>query len=104
MSEHVSNAAVLKSLEGGRTWREMGSGLPHPMIGSIEAMSLHQWTEGKMLTLATATGEVFASDDAGESWCCLAEGLAPTSKGGHYRAFTSAPPGMPARDGAFAPA
>lgn len=87
MKEHTANAAVIKSVDGGRTWREALNGLPHPIVGLIEAMCLHQWPGGMMLAIATATGEVHASDDAGESWSCLATGLAPVSKSGHYRAF-----------------
>ena len=43
-----------------------------------------------MLVAGTATGEVFVSDDAGGEWSIAATGLAPISKGGHYRWFLDA--------------
>jgi photosystem II stability/assembly factor-like uncharacterized protein len=90
-TEHNANAAVIKSADTGRTWRELHDGLPSPIVGSIEAMSVHAWPGGRTLSFATATGEVYTSDDAGESWTCIAEGLAPVSKAGHYRAFMVPP-------------
>ncbi|MGE3932099.1 MAG: WD40/YVTN/BNR-like repeat-containing protein [Rhodospirillaceae bacterium] len=99
-TDHFADAAVLKSTDAGRTWRELHGGLPSPIVGSIEAMAIHAWPGGATLSLATATGEVYASDDGGESWACIADGLAPVSKAGHYRSFTVPPahpiPGAPA--------
>jgi photosystem II stability/assembly factor-like uncharacterized protein len=85
---------VLKSSDGGRTWRELRAGLPARITGGIEAMGRHTWQRGTMLIFATANGEIYASDDDGESWTLIAQGLAPISKGVHYRAFL---PGAAAR-------
>ena len=82
-----ANPAVLKSTDGGRTWREPRTGLPTPIVGSIEAMSQHHWAGGSTLMFATGTGEVYASDSAGESWTRIASDLPAVSKAGHYRAF-----------------
>jgi photosystem II stability/assembly factor-like uncharacterized protein len=87
MTEHTANPAVLKSADGGRTWRELRSGLPAPIVGSIEALGRHDWVGGSTYAFATATGEVYMSDDAGEHWGCIATGLPAVSKAGHYRAF-----------------
>lgn len=95
--DHFADAAVLKSVDAGRTWRQLRGGLPSPIVGSIEAMSIHSWPGGRTLSIATATGEVHASDDGGEHWTMVADGLAPVSKAGHYRAF-QAPP-APSRAG-----
>jgi photosystem II stability/assembly factor-like uncharacterized protein len=90
----TANSAVLKSSDGGRTWRELRAGLPARITGGIEAMGRHTWQRGTMLIFATANGEIYASDDDGESWTLIAQGLAPISKGVHYRAFL---PGAAAR-------
>ena len=83
----VSDAAVVKSSDGGRSWTLLDQGLPHPAVGSFEAMALHRWPGGRMLFVGTATGEVYASDNGGASWTEIARELAPISKDGHYRPF-----------------
>jgi photosystem II stability/assembly factor-like uncharacterized protein len=83
----TANSAVLKSVDGGKTWRELRKGLPALIDGSIEAMSRHSWPGGATLFFATSKGEVFASEDDGEHWARIAQGLASVSKSVHYRAF-----------------
>ena len=83
----TANSAVLKSTDGGKTWRDLRQGLPDPIRGGIEAMNRHSWPGGIMLTIATADGEIYTSDNAGENWFLAASGLAPISKSVHYRAF-----------------
>jgi photosystem II stability/assembly factor-like uncharacterized protein len=83
----TANSAVLKSSDGGQTWRELRDGLPPLIDGSIEAMSRHSWPGGASSFFATSKGEVFASNDDGEHWARIAEGLASVSKSVHYRAF-----------------
>ncbi|HLI19926.1 MAG TPA: hypothetical protein VKV32_02340 [Stellaceae bacterium] len=83
----TANSTVLKSVDGGRNWRELRNGTPDPIEGGIEAMSRHSWPGGAALTFATAKGDLYASDDGGERWTPIAHGLAPVSKSVHYRAF-----------------
>jgi photosystem II stability/assembly factor-like uncharacterized protein len=81
---------VVRSDDGGRTWRDIRRGLPNPILGNIEAMALqHSSAQGTSLFLGTAVGEVYASPDAGEAWALVASGLPPISKGAHYRRFLS---------------
>jgi photosystem II stability/assembly factor-like uncharacterized protein len=94
-----ANPAVLKSTDSGRTWREPRTGLPTPIVGSIEALSQHHHPDGTTLMFATGTGEVYASEDAGESWTRLVAGLAAVSKAGHYRAFLPGAAAHQARQG-----
>ncbi|BAK66576.1 conserved hypothetical protein [Sphingobium sp. SYK-6] len=82
----MADPAVLYSADGGATWETMGVGLPK-IVGNIEAMGLHSFGDAFSLYAGTATGEIFHSDDCGETWSLLAERLPPISKGGHYRWF-----------------
>ena len=89
-TERCANATVMRSGDGGTTWQECRTGLPTMIVGNIEAMAMHHAGAHVMLAAGTATGDVFVSDDAGANWSTAAIGLAPISKGGHYRWFLSA--------------
>lgn len=80
-----AGARISRSDDGGRSWRVLPCGLPDGLQGNVEAMCLEDWGEGFSLFAATTAGEVFASDDGGEKWDCIARDLSPISKGGHYR-------------------
>ncbi|MGH7032207.1 MAG: WD40/YVTN/BNR-like repeat-containing protein [Stellaceae bacterium] len=86
-ADGTANSAVLKSEDGGRTWRELRAGLPERIEGGIEAMSRHSWPGGAMMSFATAKGEIYASENGGERWTLIAKDLPPVSKSVHYRAF-----------------
>jgi hypothetical protein len=45
------------------------------------------WPGGYVLFAGNTDGEVFTSADGANSWTRIAGGLAPVSKGGHYRAL-----------------
>jgi hypothetical protein len=42
------------------------------------------WPEGYAVFAANTDGEVYLTENEGESWTRIASGLAPISKGGHY--------------------
>jgi hypothetical protein len=77
-------------VDGGRTWDEAGKGLPSPMRHNIEAMSVVGYPGGFALFIGDTGGNVYCSEDQAASWTLIASGLAPISKGGHYRAFQTA--------------
>jgi photosystem II stability/assembly factor-like uncharacterized protein len=85
-----ADAIVLKSHDGGRSWQEAGAGLPSPMRHNIEAMSVAGYPGGFALFIGDTGGNVYCSEDQAASWSLIASGLAPISKGGHYRAFQAA--------------
>ena len=68
-----------------KTWTDASAGLPDDRRPNIEAMSMAAYPGGFTLFAGTTDGDVFASDDAAEHWTRIAGGLAPVSKGGHYR-------------------
>jgi len=64
--------------------------LPDRLRPAFEAMCLEDWGDSFSVFAATATGEVWCSDDGGEHWSEVVTGLAPISKGDHYAAFVTA--------------
>jgi photosystem II stability/assembly factor-like uncharacterized protein len=82
-----SNATVLRSRNGGRSWDNIREGLPQPTRGNFEAMSLHEMPQALALYLGTASGEIYESVDRGDSWQLIASGLPAFSKSNHYRWF-----------------
>lgn len=87
---HFAGARVSRSRDGGRTWEILGNGLPDLMQASIEALCLEESGDGVSVFAATTAGEVYCSDDAGESWSIIASGLAPISKDVHYKDLQAA--------------
>jgi photosystem II stability/assembly factor-like uncharacterized protein len=83
-TSHNAGSRISRSGDGGKTWQVLSNGLPDRLQGSIEAMSLEDWGESFSVFAATATGEVWGSDDGGQSWSEIISGLAPISKGNHY--------------------
>ena len=81
---HTAGARISRSRDNGRTWEVLRGGLPDRLKGNIEALSLEEWTDGFAVFAATTSGEVFSSDDSGDSLSLIAGGLGPVSKGNHY--------------------
>jgi len=89
--EHYAGSRISKSTDGGRTWTRVRQGFPDALLRTaFEAMCVEDWGESFSLFAATATGEVWCSDDAGEHWHEALTGLASISKGPHHVAFASA--------------
>ncbi len=82
-------STVMRSTDGGDSWAEIAEGLPAPVVGAFEAMSQHVWDGGMMLVIGTATGQVYASENGGACWDCIAENVTPVSKDDHHLPFMS---------------
>jgi photosystem II stability/assembly factor-like uncharacterized protein len=82
-----ADPAILKSADRGESWIELDNVLPHPDSVAIEAMCQHVWNSGHMLAIASATGQVWTSEDDGASWLPVAAKLAPISKDHHHLPF-----------------
>lgn len=84
-----AEACIARSRDGGESWEVLEKGLPVPMRGNIEAMSLNAWQRECALFAGTTNGDVFFSDNEGDSWTPIVQGLAPVSKAGHWRNLRS---------------
>ena len=86
---HSADAHIARSTDGGASWSIVSTGLPDPLRGNIEALSLSVSPAGSELFAGTTDGDVYASTNNGDAFTLLLEGLGPISKGGHYRALTT---------------
>jgi photosystem II stability/assembly factor-like uncharacterized protein len=82
---HNADPRIARSRDGGRNWEILNEGLPENIRGNIEAMAMDVYNGSFSLFAATTDGEIFCSDDEGDHWCRIIQGLPPISKGGHYR-------------------
>ena len=87
---HFAGARISRSEDGGRTWEILRNGLPDRLQASIEAFCLEESGQSTAIFAATTSGEVFSSEDLGESWKKIITGLPPISKAGHYRNLVAA--------------
>jgi photosystem II stability/assembly factor-like uncharacterized protein len=88
--EHAADSRISRSRDGGRTWEAGQPGGSAWLPTAFEAMCLEDWGDSFSLFGATATGEVWCSDDGGEHWTEALHDMAPISKGRHYAAFVTA--------------
>lgn len=80
-----ADAAIARSKDGGKNWEILHEGLPEHMRGNIEAMTIEVGNGWSSLFAGTTDGEIFYSDNEGDSWTKIAEGLPAISKGAHYK-------------------
>ena len=84
---HDADAAIARTRDAGRTWEYLKAGLPEHLRGNIEGLTINSFPGGYELFAGTTDGDVFFSENEGESWTTIARSLPPVSKGGHYRAL-----------------
>jgi photosystem II stability/assembly factor-like uncharacterized protein len=85
-----AKSCIMRSNDGGRTWAVIDNNVTESLRSNIEAMSLHAYPDGFSIFAGTTEGEIFASEDEGESWSMIASGLPAVSKSGHYRQLSIA--------------
>jgi photosystem II stability/assembly factor-like uncharacterized protein len=82
---HFADPRVARSRDGGRSWEILDKGFPEHLRGNFEALTIHVYPQGFSLFLGTTDGDIYCSDDGGDSWYLAASGLPAVSKGGHYQ-------------------
>jgi len=83
-AEHTALARISRSRDGGATWEVLSNGLTDLMKYSVEAMCIEESPETVQVFAGTTNGEILWSEDAGDHWETIIEGIPPISKGGHY--------------------
>ena len=91
-----ADARIARSRDGGRTWEMFERGLPEHIIGNVEAMAMNIWRTGFALFAGTTDGDVYMSDDEGETWRTIVTKIAPVSKSSHYVPLSSGAPELAA--------
>ena len=87
---HCAGARISRSKDGGRSWEILRNGLPDRLQASIEAFCLEEAGDSTAVFAATTSGDIFCSNDLGDSWQKIISGLPPISKAGHYRNLVAA--------------
>ena len=83
----TADARIARSRDGGRTWQYLEGGLPDHIHGNIEGLVLNLFPGGSSIFAGTTDGDVFLSDDEGDTWSTIATRIGAVSKGGHYLAL-----------------
>ena len=76
---------IYRSHDCGKNWQRLGGGLPDSLKHEFGALCLEESNGVCSIFGGTTGGEVFCSEDNGESWSCIGSDLAPISKKGHER-------------------
>ena len=84
MQSKSANPKVARSRDGGESWAIVDSGMPERLDASFEAMCVNAWPGGVSIYAANTDGELWSTDNEGESWQRAASGLSPVSKTIHH--------------------
>lgn len=84
MQSKSANPKVARSRDGGESWTIVDSGMPERLDASFEAMCLNAWPGGVSIYAANTDGDLWSTDNEGESWQRVASGLSPVSKTIHH--------------------
>jgi photosystem II stability/assembly factor-like uncharacterized protein len=87
---HDAGTAILRSVDGGRHWELLHHGIPETALCNIEAMSVAAWPGGYSLFIGNTDGEVYLSENGGDSFTQIVDTLGPISKGNHFVPLRSA--------------
>jgi photosystem II stability/assembly factor-like uncharacterized protein len=76
---------IFRSLDCGKTWERLRGGLPESLKHEFGALCAEEVNGVCAIFGGTTGGEVFFSEDNGDSWQMITDQLAPISKKGHER-------------------
>jgi len=78
-----SGSQIYRSKDAGVSWEVLSGGLPGRMQQEVGGLCLEAWDGGSQVFAATTAGEVWWSENGGDSWSLIATGLGAISKKGH---------------------
>jgi len=81
---------IYRSEDAGTSWQRLGAGLPDSLKHEFGALCLEESNGNCAIFGGTTGGQVFCSEDGGQTWRCIASDLAPISKKGHERLLAAA--------------
>jgi photosystem II stability/assembly factor-like uncharacterized protein len=81
---HDADSTIARTKDGGETWEFLDDTLPGHLRGNIEAMAMEICENSFSLFAATTDGEILYSENEGDQWWKIVEGLPAVSKDGHY--------------------
>ena len=76
---------IYRSKDCGKTWERLAGGLPASLKHEFGALCAEEVNGVCAIFGGTTGGEVYCSEDDGESWTLITDKLAPISKKGHER-------------------
>jgi photosystem II stability/assembly factor-like uncharacterized protein len=84
METKSANPRIARSRDGGSTWEVLGNGMPDHLNANFEAVSLEAWDGGCTVYAGNTDGDIYATEDEGDTWNKVVTGLPPLSKTIHY--------------------
>jgi photosystem II stability/assembly factor-like uncharacterized protein len=84
MQTKSANPRIARSRDGGSTWEVLGRGMPEHLDANFEAMTMEAWDGGCTVYAGNTDGEIYATEDEGETWAKVVEGIPALSKTIHY--------------------
>ncbi len=75
---------VVRSRDGGLTWDIVDRGMPERLDANFEAMTIEAWDGSCAVYVGNTDGDIYCTEDEGESWAKIIEGIPPISKTIHY--------------------
>ncbi len=89
MKTRSANPRIARSRDGGDSWEVLGQGMPERLDANFEALALEAWDGSCVLYAANTDGEIYSSEDEGENWSKIVEGIPAVSKTIHYTILRS---------------
>ena len=84
-SQARAEGKIYRSNDAGKNWQRLRGGLPDSLKHEFGALCLEESNGNCAIFGGTTGGEIFCSEDNGESWTLITSELAPISKKGHER-------------------
>ncbi|HLY64899.1 MAG TPA: hypothetical protein VKU60_05135 [Chloroflexota bacterium] len=104
-SSGTADSRIARSRDGAKTWEILaGKGLPEHIRGFLGTGSANTWPDGFELFIGSTDGDVYYSNDDGDSWSVIVNGLAPIAKDLHQQMFQMAKTGDLSATAAYRPA